>query len=212
MVGRRLSWLGTSALTTRLVVGLLVLLVACSPAPQDREHAVDDGPLSALVPGVQRFDSDRPTKVVTFGAISLCAARPGAPIVLDAVRYQALPAPTVATPWLRTVPDVGERDRGSTFDWRPLLVVAGFPPDHLAEGPWRGLYVKDVKDVVVDQSCFGASDLDARRIELLTALKVGPQGTAVRTIYVDYHVDTADYTLVVPGQQLVCGTKVETGC
>lgn len=203
---------GTSVSLLGASLALVLLATGCSADAQERKHSVDAGPLSALTPGVRRFDSPGATSLVTFGAISLCSNDPAARIVLDAVRYLAEPAPMVVVPWVRTVPYVGERARGRSLGWRPLLVVGGYPARELDGGPWRGGFAKGVDGAVVDQTCLGAGDLQSRRIELLTALRVGAQGTAVKKIYLDYHVDDADYTLVVPGQQLVCGTKVTAGC
>ncbi|MDO9496340.1 MAG: hypothetical protein Q7J48_11615 [Nocardioides sp.] len=199
------------------LVALLVLvaggLAGCSlPEDEpDRQHRIDAGPLSALPPGVRFYRETGGTRLVTFGAVTLCSAETAADIRLDAVRYQTEPAPLVVSPWLRVVPAVVHRDSGAAFDWRPLLVASGYP-GHLRGGPWLGTFEKEIVDFRVDQTCLGASDLDSRRIELVTALKVGPQGTAVKKMFVDYHVDQTQFTLVIPGQQVVCGSVVESAC
>lgn len=177
----------------------------------DRQHRIDAGPLSALPPGVRLYRESGGTRLVTFGAITLCTSETGADIRLDAVRYQTDPAPLVVSPWLRVVPAAAQRATGAPFDWRPLLVATGYP-GHLRGGTWRGTYERGVADFRVDQTCLGASDLDSRRIELVTALKVGREGSAVKKLFVDYHVGRTQYTLVVPGQQVVCGTSVESAC
>ncbi|MDP2773656.1 MAG: hypothetical protein Q8O61_08870 [Nocardioides sp.] len=198
-------------------VGLLVLLAggltACAlPEDEpDRQHRIDAGPLSALPPGVQFFRETGGTRLVTFGAVTLCSAEAGADIRLDAVRYQTEPAPLVASPWLRVVPAAVHRKGGAVFDWRPLLVATGYP-GHLRGGPWLGTFERDIVDFRIDQTCLGASDLDSRRIELVTALKVSRRGTAVKKMFVDYHVGPTQYTLVVPGQQVVCGSVVKSAC
>lgn len=201
------------------VVSCLVLvllaggLAGCSLPEEkpDRQHRIDAGPLSALPPGVRFYRETGGTRLVTFGAVTLCSAESGADIRLDGVRYQAEPAPLVISPWLRVVPAAVHRDGGAPFDWRPLLVATGYP-GHLRGGTWLGTYEKDVADFRVDQVCLGASDLDSRRIELVTALKVGRQGTAVKKMFVDYHVGETRYTLLIPGQQVVCGSVVKSAC
>lgn len=196
-----------------LLALLAGLLTACGePADQqDRQHRIDQGPLSALPPGVRFYKETGGTRLVTFGAITLCSAETGADIRLDAVRYQAEPTPLVASPWLRVVPAAVHREGGESFDWRPLLVASGYP-GHLRGGTWLGTYERTVADFRVDQACLGAGDLTSRRIELVTALKVGRQGTAVKKIFVDYHVDQTQFTLVIPGQQVVCGSVVKSAC
>ena len=196
------------------LLALLAGLLAGCALPEDepeRQHQIDAGPLSALPPGVRSYREGGGTRLVTFGAVTLCSAETGADIRLDAVRYQAEPAPLVASAWLRVVPAAANRDGGATFDWRPLLVTTGYP-GHLRGGTWLGTFERDVADFRVDQTCRGASDLGARRIELVTALKVGRQGTAVRKMFVDYHVAEKQYTLMIPGQQVVCGTHVRSAC
>jgi hypothetical protein len=210
-VGRRVGLrLGLLAVPALLLGGL----TGCALQPEDepeRQHRIDAGPLSALPPGVRFHRETGRTRLVTFGAVTLCSAEPGADIRLDAVRYQAEPAPLVARPWLRVVPAAVHRDGGATFDWRPLLVASGYP-GHLRGGTWLGTYERDIADFRVDQTCLGASDLASRRIELVTALKVGRQGTAVKEMFVDYHVAGTSYTLMIPGQQVVCGSVVKSAC
>lgn len=196
-----------------LLVLLAAALAGCSSPqePTERRHSIDAGPLSALPPGVRFYRETGGARLVTFGAVSLCSAESGADIRLDAVRYQAEPAPLLARPWLRVVPAAVHRDGGASFDWRPLLVAAG-TPEHLKGGPWLGTFEKEVAGFQVDQPCLAASDLDSRRIELVTALKVGGEGTAVKKMFVDYHVADTAYTLTIPGQQVVCGTVVRSAC
>lgn len=203
----------------RCLVGLLGLFVLIAGTlsgcgedpPVQRKHTIDNGPLAALAPGAKSYQTSGSPTIVTFGAVTLCSDDPKTNIELKAVRYEARPAPTNVKAWLRIVPTIGARGRGSKFDWRPMIVAPGYP-GHLRRGPWRGAYKKKIAGFSVDRPCFGASDLDNPRVELLTALKVGPQGTAVKKIFIDYHVAERDYTLVVAGKQLVCGTKVRAGC
>ena len=212
MVRRLGSRLGLLALLPPLTLLAGVLAGCALPEEEpERQHPIDAGPLSALAPGVRLHRESGGTRLVTFGAVTLCTGETGADIRLDAVRYQAEPAPLVARAWLRVVPAAARRDVGAGFDWRPLLVATGYP-GHLQGGPWLGTYERKVADFRVDQHCRGASDLGSRRIELVTALKVGPQGTAVKKMFVDYHVGETQYTLMIPGQQVVCGTKVGSAC
>jgi len=192
-----------------------LLLAACgSPAPADRQHGIGEGPLSALLPGVRTLDPGQSPALVTFGAITLClsggAAGAGGEVVLDAVRYRTEPTPLVAGAWLRTVPAEAGRTQGNAWDWRPLLEARGFP-GRLVGGPWLGDFSRTVAGARVIEQCDGASDLAVRRTELVTALRVAGTGTVVTTIFVDYHVGANDFTLMIPGQQRVCGTRVTSG-
>lgn len=194
-----------------LLVPLLLLLTSCGEdAPAERQHGIGEGPLSALLPGVRAVDPDRSPTLVTFGAITLCVTARRDEVVLDAVRYRTDPTPLVAGAWLRSVPAAAERATGQAWDWRPLLDAPGFP-GRLVGGPWLGDYTRTIEGTGIEAPCDGASDLGVRRTELVTALQVAGTGTEVTTIFVDYHVGPDDFTLVIPGQQRVCGTRVRGG-
>lgn len=197
-----------------VLAALTAALVACgepASSPSTSKHVIGDGPLAALAPGPRTYQTTRSPTIVTFGAVTLCSTDPQVSITLHKVRYEAQPAVKAARPWLRFVPNAGARVAGDRFDWRPLIVAPGYP-GKLRRGPWRGSFTKNIEGVSVDPLCFGASNLDAPRIELLTALKVGPKGTSITRTLVDYHVGVQPFTLVIAGHQRVCGTAVRAGC
>ncbi len=161
------------------------------PAPADGAAAVDDA--------------------VTFGAVSLCSTVPGADVRLQSVVAEGAPVPISVQPWLRAVP--AAVDRGGpdpAYAWAPITAVRGEPPDHLADGPWRGELTPEVAGAYVGEGCDGVADLTRPRTELLLVVRAGPAGTRLTRLRISYGVGDDDHELVVPVQMTVCGAA--TGC
>ncbi len=188
----------------------LAALTACTSAPEpDRiSGPLAEGPLSSVTAGPVSLDLPAKSRVATFGGVILCSTRPAVDIQIDRIRYDFAVAPVQATAWMRTVPVIDERTEGRDFDWRPLTVTQGYPPSTFAQGPYLGEFTKEIEGYDLTQPCFGVSNLGSRRQELVTAIKAEETGVDLERVMVDYHVGVTDYTLTIPVDAKLCGTKV----
>ncbi|GAB2775952.1 hypothetical protein GCM10027020_31490 [Nocardioides salsibiostraticola] len=191
------------------LTGFLALTACTAPIEPERiSGPLAEDPLTAVTPGPLLLDLPSKSRVASFGGVVLCSTRPGADIQLDRVRYDFSVAPVLATAWMRAVPTVDDRTEGRDFDWRPLTVTQGFPPETFKQGPYLGEFTKDLEDYDIVQLCAGVANLAAPRQELVTAVKAEAEGVALERMMVDYHVGTTDYTLTIPVDAKVCGTEV----
>jgi hypothetical protein len=200
----------------------LWVLAGCSvPSPGDggEPDVGGDGPLRALAgegaaigPAVK---NGRATKTVTF-ATQLCSEDTDAEIVIDAVRYDAVPdlpewqpgqdVPSIGTR-LRSIPPPGD-------DGKEISTIGAINggPEKL-----RGQIteVGEEPSIVIPQPCERRLRLSDDRTwpipEVLTVMTVGSEGGLVRRTHLDYHVGDDEYTITWKWKVGLCGTAVPAG-
>jgi hypothetical protein len=206
----------------RLVLGSVLLLVAvltaCGAGEDRGGERGTDGPLRPQAGSgatVTTSAQDGRTKTVTFGLL-LCSDDETQEIVLDAVRYDTVPA-TLPTDWsgddgrpaigtyLRSIPPPDGTDR----EILPIIGVVKAPQR------LRGQVVDlgSASSVPIDRPCDGYLDDDRTwpLVELLTVITADEGGAMATRTHIDYHVGEETYTTTVDWRLAICGTAMPRG-
>ncbi|QCW51854.1 hypothetical protein FE634_18165 [Nocardioides dongxiaopingii] len=200
------------------VLLLVAVLTACG-AGEDRDgDRRTDGPLRPQAGSGATLATptqDGRTKTVTFGLL-LCSDDQTQEIVLDAVRYDTVPA-TLPTDWsgddgrpaigtyLRSIPSPASAGR----DILPVASAVGAP--QTLDGDVVGL--DDASSVSIDRPCDGYLDDDRTwpLVELLTVITADEGGAMATRTHIDYHVGEETYTTTVDWRLAICGTAMPRG-
>lgn len=166
-------------------------------------HEDGSGPLSAQTGsgGTSIKAPEEPTWSGTFGSALLCTTT-GKPITLKSVSYQVKVTPLELTPVIRTG-DEATDDEGTPG---PIISMLGTPDrPNAPEDRLVGRFTETIEGLQVRQDC---EQDDNSFTELLTVMKVGPDGGSLDRTNIRYRSDGKDYQLRVDWELAACGDKV----
>lgn len=131
----------------------------------------------------------------------------GKPIAVKAIEFDAAVEPDQIRAIIRYHPALDQAD-DPAFTWGPIAMLRG-TPDHLVGDPDRPLggEFREFEPMMIDQQC--SDDPSVPFTELITAMKVGPEGGWVTSIDIDYTHGGSDYTLRTEWQYVACGNETE---